>query len=154
MVSIPFHRESPFGRSIWWNLFGFRTGFHSLPPGKSFRTYGLVAILSKSLIVSIPFQRESPFGLASDTPSIKSISSRKFPFPSNGKVLSDSRLLAGMAHQEKRVSIPFHRESPFGLEWINRGLSRLGQSRTLTIGSVSIPFHRESPFGHTYPEPE
>ena len=37
-----------------------------------------------------------------------------FQFPSNGKVLSDA-YSEGYITEENVVSIPFHRESPFGL---------------------------------------
>ena len=92
-----------------------RPSFNSLPPGKSFRT------------------RRS---------STRDGNRRRFQFPSTGKVLSDSTK-SSIIKSQVRVSIPFHRESPFGLNHSNRP--------TNNTKGVSIPFHRESPFGPKNP---
>ena len=91
------------------------------------------------VIVSIPFQRESPFGQNENLSSrlsnfefqfpsngkvlsdVNNVTARheaaeKFQFPSNGKVLSDTRLHSIRANECAQVSIPFQRESPFGLK--------------------------------------
>ena len=64
--------------------------FNSLPTGKSFRTY-------HDKIIDLLIE---------------------FPFPSNGKVLSDVVIRAAMDRKTVNVSIPFKRESPFGLQEI------------------------------------
>ena len=112
-VSIPFKRESPFGRKYKpCNPSGCRDGFNSLQTGKSFRTY---------------------------TASFEELQRIVFQFPSNGKVLSDPMLEERERFQRTIVSIPFKRESPFGLQ---------SHNEDLVEGSlVSIPFKRESPFG-------
>ena len=68
---------------------GTTLSFHSLPTGKSFRT----CEGCDNIILEV----------------------RKFPFPSNGKVLSDRRKRWNGNDCSYRVSIPFQRESPFGL---------------------------------------
>ena len=98
----------------------------------------------KKAEVSIPFQRESPFGpkvtnavckagnflentdefqfpsngkVLSDRglPEYKDVERVEFQFPSNGKVLSDFATANGQFYRVSDVSIPFQRESPFGL---------------------------------------
>ena len=61
-----------------------------------------------------------------------------FPFPSNGKALADLNY-SSVSKALSRVSIPFKRESPRGLEGEYNFLGR--------VGWVSIPFKRESPRG-------
>ena len=87
--------------------------------------------------VSIPFKRESPFGRRQTPMPRHSRASFQFPsngkvlsdvaqevyqprqtrfqFPSNGKVLSDRRQMIVLIGSVLTVSIPFKRESPFGL---------------------------------------
>ena len=90
-VSIPFKRESPFGRPLTVRKIPpLKTCFNSLQTGKSFWTR-LDASRLKSPWqdeVSIPFKRESPFGRSWTALT-------KYCFT--------------------EVSIPFKRESPFGL---------------------------------------
>ena len=59
--------------------------FNSLQTGKSFRTK-IKSRVGGGSRVSIPFKRESPFGLCI---RIAESGLRGFPFPSNGKALSD-----------------------------------------------------------------
>ena len=65
--------------------------------------------------VSVRFPFPSNGKVLSDfTMNIYVVEYYEFPFPSNGKVLSDGYdVIAGEAHSLK-VSIPFQRESPFG----------------------------------------
>ena len=88
-VSIPFKRESVSkDRFVKWVPSKWRSCFHSLQTGKSFRTIRIsIHIMRKREKVSIPFKRESPFGLNSNVAVFLSVIF---------------------------VSIPFKRESPFG----------------------------------------
>ena len=170
-----------------------RECFNSLQTGKSFRTTSVKHTTTGSSIkVSIPFKRESPFG-PENIQSLKSLLSTKFQFPSNGKVLSDeilstetsiktdtscfNSLQTGKSFRTRKcaicstkqllfVSIPFKRESPFGLKQdAVDTLKSLGMFQFPSNGKVladeqwnsidhyddhvSIPFKRESPFGHS-----
>ena len=87
LVSIPFQRESPFGQAEELLHKTIPECFHSLPTGKSFRT-------------TVFFIKPNGYTW--------------FPFPSNGKVLSDLILSALLVFGFLSVSIPFQRESPFG----------------------------------------
>ena len=88
MVSIPFKRESPFGRPIKRPVLKklAQMRFNSLQTGKSFRTQ----VEAQMAYLEYPFQ-----------------------FPSNGKVLSDE-IRPDFSADYRCVSIPFQRESPFG----------------------------------------
>ena len=137
-VSIPFKRESPFGR----------------------HTKNLKSGLTK---VSIPFKRESPFG-HNYVLDITIGGHLKFPFPSNGKALSDemvSFVFSGCAfcfnslqtgkpfrthHQRERVLKLYRFQFPSN----GKALSDKGTNKSSDKWRqyrVSIPFKRESPFG-------
>ena len=114
--------------------------FNSLQTGKPFRTVRQFLLIYMRLHVSIPFKRESPFGqvLKGRDEQVKTeksfhslqtgkpfrtndydysefASEVEFPFPSNGKALSDYwSVKMNKVAQRKFVSIPFKRESPFG----------------------------------------
>ena len=87
-VSIPFKRESPFGPEMACATRKGVHGFNSLQTGKSFRTFHKDFLLITHFFM--------------------------FQFPSNGKVLSDIQLRNLLKGEDKCVSIPFKRESPFG----------------------------------------
>ena len=90
-VSIPFQRESPFGRGTLWITHSPRICFNSLQTGKSFRTKSSRWRWLTAIKVSIPFKRESPFGLSETRQTASQYHSPMFQFPSNGKVLSDTQ---------------------------------------------------------------
>ena len=143
IVSIPFKRESPFGQNTMRVPFPSYMCFNSLQTGKSFRTI-LTADDYKGweyLSVSIPFKRESPFGpelkLANQVIHQDGVS---FNSLQTGKSFRTDHLHCRTSRSGS-VSIPFKRESPFGL-------NRVSYQRTST-SSVSIPFKRESPFGRS-----
>ena len=90
-VSIPFQRESPFGQ-VYNERKKFE--FNVSIPFKRESPFGQAAGFDAyfphdvDLLVSIPFKRESPFGQA-ERSALLAEYSIEFPFPSNGKVLSD-----------------------------------------------------------------
>ena len=107
-------------------------GFHSLQTGKSFRTKTQVHQPQITKNVSIPFKRESPFGRR--ITKRLNFSSIGFPFPSNGKVLSD--VVVDVADVEK-VTFPF----PSNGKVLSDEICR---RPNVQLGRVSIPFKRES----------
>ena len=95
-VSIPFKRESPLGQIYPIQGRMPKFSFNSLQTGKSFGTVEI---------------------------KIDLLNLEMFQFPSNGKVLLDSNLQLRKA-KSYPVSIPFKRESPFGLPPISAQFSR------------------------------
>ena len=136
VVSIPFHRESPFGhdgefcRCCWENC------FHSLPPGKSFRTK-LGRWCSK---VSVICFHSLPPGKSFRTEEEdRQLNKKRQSFHSlpPGKSFRTKHTVRPKKRNREQVSIPFHRESlSKEIEpWRGYGCS---------ARKVSIPFQRES----------
>ena len=112
-VSIPFKRESPFGPLKRQSRLQWLKSFNSLQTGKSFRTI----LAEHGREVDFMFQFPSNGKVLSDPNSTRGTDEcrfHSFQFPSNGKVLSDVIVPRFCAPPQKRVSIPFKRESPFG----------------------------------------
>ena len=93
IVSIPFKRESPFGQKTCEEK-GVEVGFQFPSNGKvlSDTMDAVGTAVSEELMVSIPFKRESPCGRG-QADCDPHQARQEFQFPSNGKVLSDQRLL-------------------------------------------------------------
>ena len=133
-VSIPFKRESPFGLK---HLCTIRLGTMVSIPFKRESPFGRQNCIrwqhGLCQWVSIPFKRESPFGRKElAIPSTTTM----FQFPSNGKALSDhppwSSTYGKLSFNSLQTGKPFRTGCHQSWRWPLY---------------VSIPFKRESPFG-------